>query len=360
MGRLFRSSFQHLYDVERRRIPNPPDVTLRLNRLERAEPVGNEVLEAIWGSMPPEMLQRYPDYVPFYEKLSNFVGVPKERIVVGAGIEDFIRTLYLLCCDPGERVMILWPTCAMFEVYAKVFNINLDCIVTDPYGPPTIDMLINALSDETRLALIANPGQPVETLYSVDEMRELAKACRDNDTVLAVDEAYHGFGAPTALPLVDEFDNVLILRTFSKAYGAASIRVGFAVGQEKVIKPLDAIRESGEVTGPSMWAAGVLMDDYDWFVLPYVASTCIGREWLRNHVAGELNLPVWGSHANHVLIDVGAVRRDEVVAKLFKAGVAVRGGFEAPLAGCILVTCGPVKTMQLFFDVFAHVMRGAQ
>ncbi|KKL61069.1 hypothetical protein LCGC14_2199030, partial [marine sediment metagenome] len=99
---LYRPVVQHLYDVERQRITSPADVTMRLQRLEKPEDWPAELLEEMWGSVPPSLLQQYPDYPPFYRKLAEFVGVDKDELVVGAGIEDFIRGLFWLCCEPGR------------------------------------------------------------------------------------------------------------------------------------------------------------------------------------------------------------------------------------------------------------------
>lgn len=345
---LYKAGAQHLYGVERRRITMPENTFLRLNRLERVH-TDPMIVRDIWDTATGNEISLYPDYNVFYERLAAFIGRKREEIVVGSGIEEFIKTLYWLTCNPGERVTILSPTCAMFEVYADVFQIRLDRVITDPENPPTIDAVISAISPETRLCLLANPGQPVETLYGVDDLRELARACDTNGTVLAIDEAYHGFGAPTAMELVDEFDNVLILRTFSKAFGAAGIRIGYAVGQHRVLKPLDAMRSSGEATGPSMHVASVLMEDYDWLVDDALRDVCVGRNWLRDTVALRHGLKTYGAHANHVLIDLESTeRRDLVVQRLADKGVLVKSGYESPVNRHILVTAADLSIMYGF------------
>src|SRR5262245_5543756 len=99
---MLRPEFQHLAGVERRRISMPEGITMRLNRLEKPEPWPAELQAEIAEAVRLDQVQQYPAYNPFYDQLAAFVGVPVESIVVGAGIEEFIRTLMLLCAGTGD------------------------------------------------------------------------------------------------------------------------------------------------------------------------------------------------------------------------------------------------------------------
>lgn len=345
---MLRDELAHLPDVERRRIVMPQGITMRIGRLEKPEPWPPALLDAIRSTMPLDLMQQYPNYPAFYDRLAARVGVPENRIVVGAGIEEFIRIL--MCGCFGQRMAVLWPTCAMVDVYARAFNVDLWRIVTDPYNPPSINDIICRIPFENcGLVMLANPGQPVETCYSVGELRELAFFCQALGVTLAIDEAYHGFGAPSALPLVDEFENVVVLRTFSKAYGAAGLRVGFAVAGARAKRAIDAVRQSGEVSSLSMHVATVLMDRYDEFVRPGIDEICASRDWLLGKLH-EVGFRAWGSHANHVLVDMGSAQRlQDTVTKLAAEGIYPRATSVAPLESCLLITCGSRDLMQRFY-----------
>lgn len=345
---MFRAELSHLEGIERTRIASPAGVTMRLHRLERPEPWPRALEEEIRRRFPFKRVQRYPSYVPFYDRLSQFTGVPADQIVVGAGIEEFIRTL--MAANWGQSVAVLWPTCAMHGLYARAFNVRLTKVQTSPRSLLWMGDLIADLPPDVRLVLLANPGQPVETYFELDELRMLAEICKRRGALLAVDEAYYGFGADTALPLIDEFENVVVLRTFSKAFGAAGIRLGFAMGCPRVIRYLNAVRQSGEVSSLSMHVATVLMDTFDQFVGPGGKEVGRARDWLREKVRAGMGLPTWGRHANHVLIDFGSSAAVEAKAERLKArGIYVRTGFEDELSGCMLVTCGDRDLMAKFY-----------
>ena len=346
---MIRNCFRHLYGIKRERIPPTPDGDMRLHRLERPVPWPNE----IWPRV--DRINLYPDYPPLYKRIAVHLGVKPEQIVLGNGIEDLVRTLVLLCCDPGDGFAFTWPTCKMFEIYAQVFGAKPLKIETHPSEPLTASR-IAAFAWGASLMLLPNPGQPVETCYGLDDLRLIARECKKYGTTLAIDEAYYGFGAPTALPLIDEFDNVVVLRTMSKAFGAAGLRVGYAIGQQHIIKPLDAIRPSGEIAGPSLRAATRLLASWPDVIEPGVREICAGRDWFREALTSAGFCAV-GSVANHVLIDLkSAGRMRRVREELLARGIHVKGGFPSPLEAHLLVTAGPVEMMKEVYDRFIEVV----
>ena len=343
---LYRECFQHLYEIERKRIPDTPKGHLRLQRLER--PVS-------WpGDHHDSNL--YPHYPPLYEAISRHEGVPVNKIVVGAGIESLVRDLVMLSCDPGDGFMFTWPTCAMFDIYARVFGAEAQHLITDPDDWMNAVKVVTAVRElKPKLLLLPNPGQPVEVCFDLAYMREIARACLEEQCVFAVDEAYYGFGAPSALPLIDEFDNVVVLRTFSKAWGIAGLRVGFAMGSHAAVHPLEACRLSGEVTGMSSFAVRQLIEHFEPVVLPGIADIIAGREWLRDALR-KRGFDARGQWANHVLVRVGSPDvTARVVAGLRERGIHVKGDYSPPLDHHVLVTAGPPSMMKEFYDHFVDV-----
>ncbi len=351
---LLRPEFQHLHEIERTRIQMPAFVRMRLNRLERPEPWPLEFLQRIRINQALDAMQEYPAYPYFSAKLARFLGVRPEEIVLGAGIEEHIRTLFLLCIRPGDKVAFLWPTCAMFEIYARAFGAEVTRIIVEPGQYFSCDELIAELPADLKLLILANPGQPVNTCYGFGAIDLIASACAERGAVLAVDEAYHGFGAPTLIGYHDWHDNVVVLRTFSKAFGAASIRLGYAVGGPKMIGAINAVRQSGEVSAISMLIAGSLLDHYEDVVRPGIEAVMQGRNMLRRRLLTELGIPAFGHVSNHVLIalpDAGCVA-DRLAAR----GILVRAHMPAPLDRHILVTCGGTGLMDEFLAELREVL----
>lgn len=345
---MLHQELQHLPGLVRRRIEMPRNVSMRLNRLERPISWPAELVDEIRERCPADLVQQYPNYPMFYRRLAAFTAQREENLVVGAGIEEFIRILMAACF--GQKVAVLWPSCAMFDVYADAFKIDLQRIGTHPRQPRlTVDDVCRAVTADTRVLLLANPGQPVETVFWVDEIKAIANHCAKQGCILAIDEAYHGFGASSAIGLASRLTNVVVLRTFSKAMGAAGIRLGYAVGGSFTAPLLNAVRQSGEVSSLSMSVATVLMDRFWDLVQPAIADVVLGRIWLRSAFL-KAGFAAWGEHANHVLVEVGTDCGRKARA-LAGEGILVRLCPD-PLDGYMLVTAGPQPMMERFFEAF--------
>lgn len=340
---------EHLRSIERRRIVVPPKA-MRLNRLEKVNPWPDEFVEMVRSGVTSDSIAFYPDYVNFYQRAAKFFSVGTGQLVAGLGIEDHIRAILWLYCRPDDRVAYLWPTCAMFDVYSDVFRLRATRVVPTPRSPLSVHGLVSKLPDDLRVLILANPGQPVETEFSRNAVAQIVEACAARGALCVVDEAYYGFGTETCLPLIYDFDNLIVLRTLSKAFGGAGLRVGFALGQRDVIRPLDAVRLSGELPAFSMHAATVLMDNAAQFVLPSVDAVRDGVDWLMRQVP-RLGFRAFGGRSNHILIDFCSPYRAEAIARHLEIrGILVKGGFPPPLSTYVMVTCGPRAYMEMFFD----------
>lgn len=353
---MFRDCFQHLSQIERKRIVTADNVVLRLNRGERPYPHNTDVMLAVNHAaiMAVLRVEQYPSYQAFYEKLATFINFPKDQIVVGAGIEEFIRTIVMLTCDPGDKMAVLWPTCAMYDIYAKAFGAVLVPIIHRPSERIDPIEFVHHLPANTKVVFLPNPGQPVETHFRYAQIRLIADILAKRDTLLVVDEAHYGFGADTAIDLVNRCDNIIVMRTFSKFFGAASIRVGYAVSCRAVTKVLDAVRPSGEITGVSMAVASVLMDNVR-LLYDDAKETARVRDWLRDHI-NDFGYRAWGRVGFSILIEMPssafALRAAEGLAS---HGVYVKAGFPSPIDHCLLFSVGDAEMAMVFMDKFREV-----
>ena len=353
---MYLKRFKTLNDAKRIRKPQPDNITLRLQRNEKVDNWPEDLLEKIYGSMPDNMLQQYPEASPFYNKLSQFLDVGEEKLLVASGIDEPIKSLLLLCCDAGDKI-VYTPGYAMYEVYSRMFGVDTVSIEYNPARFTGPEGVIEKTPDDAKILFLPNPSQPVENLFNLDQLREIAASCRDRGILFAIDEAYHFFGATSAIPLTDEFENVLVLRTFSKAFGSASLRLGYVIGSEKAIGPLASFRLAYEANAFAMHAGGVLLDHFDSHVKPSIEDTCKGRDFLRDKLI-EMGFQAWAEAGNFVLADFGAEERlDKIIAALAARGIQIRGGLPKPLKSQALITCGGLETMTGFVEELGNVLK---
>lgn len=355
---MYLERYQHLYDLRRIRIPerHASQASLRLNRNEKPDGWPKDLLERMFTTVPPNLLQRYPDAGPFYAKLAAFLGVPVEQVLLSSGIDEAIRTILTLTCEPGE-VFVSTPGYAMYEVYGRILGLKSRQIPYDPDRFMPAGEFCSRIPQEAKVVFLPNPSQPVENCFDLDSLKLIAAHCRERDILFAVDEAYHFFGGPTAVPLIDDFENLLVLRSFSKAFGAASLRLGYIVGSAKALTPLAAFRLAHEANALTLHAGSVLLDCFASHVKPSIDAVCEGRDYLCR-TARARGLRAWGSVSNNVLIDLGTPDTTRAAVMALEAReIYVKGGYAAPLDHHILVTCGPRDMMARFLEALLNALR---
>ena len=353
---MYKTEFQHLYEIERVRIPQPENVSMRLQRLEKPNNWSSDLLNKIYRSIPDELLNQYPDNFDFYHQLSEFIGVPVENIVVTSGIDEPIKSLMTLCCYPGDKIAVTWPGYAMYDVYARIFDVKLSPVIYDPYTPMSAQEFLSKVPTDAKILFLPNPSQPVENCFSLDELETIAAWCHEREMIFAIDEAYHYFGGPDALQLITRFNNVLIMRTFSKAFGAASIRLGYVAGASEAIAPLNAFRLAHEANAYSLHVASTMLANFEKLIKPAIVEVCKGRDYLRDKIKEDIGLTAWGETSNCVLIDMGNNDKAASVADALKSrGIYIKANFPSPLERYLLVTCGDQELMAKFYDNFKEL-----
>lgn len=186
---------------------------------------------------------RYADHraTALREALADARGLSAEQVTVGCGSVGLLQQLLLAYGEPGVEIVYPWRSFEVYPVYSRLVGAE---VVTVPLVEHTTDVdgLLAAVTERTRLVLVANPNNPTGTAVSTGTLARLADRL-DDDVLLVIDEAYHEFADPSLGDPVDAFvgtnDNVVVLRTFSKAHGLAGMRVGYAMGHPEVIATID-------------------------------------------------------------------------------------------------------------------------
>ena len=170
---------------------------IRLDRNEKVSDFTKEEMDKIFKTFKNFSLSASPESLPFYQKISEVFNLAQENIFVTNGITEGIRILYDFCTNPGDNVVCLDPTYPMYWIYANMYQVDYRKFIYDKDTLiPKIESLYNQLDKKTRFVFIPNPNLPIESCFDLDEIRDIANICRENNTVLVIDEAYYFFGAP--------------------------------------------------------------------------------------------------------------------------------------------------------------------
>lgn len=350
MKRKFVFEKKELSFVKRLRIPENRDLKngLRLNRNERVDNFEKSILEKIFKRVKNYDLGKYPDHQVIYDSLSKFLKLKKENVLISSGSDGSIKSIFEIFLSKNDKIAVLSPTYAMYQVYSDVFKTKLIKIGYNKDYRLNRKQLIDIINHKNiKVLFIPNPNQPIEDIISKKEMAKLCEICKKNKILLVVDEAYYMFGAPTAVSLIKKFNNLIILRTFSKSLGIPSVRFGFILANRKIISIMNSYRLSYESNFFTDTVVKYFIDNFQ-IIKNYINKVKLGREYVRSECK-KLGFDVIGKYSNFLLIDFkNNMLKKKLITKLNKKKIYVKSNYSGILQNTILVTCGSKQIMKKF------------
>ncbi|MGZ4430837.1 MAG: histidinol-phosphate transaminase [Gaiellales bacterium] len=303
-------------------------------------------------------LNRYPELGwELRERLAQRHGVAAERILVGNGADAVVGYLSSTYLDPGDEALMGWPSFISYRLDA--IRMGATPVAVDlSDGSYDLPALLDRIGPRTRLVYVCNPNNPTGGMVGHADLAAFLDAVPE-DVLVVVDEAYHEYVVDPDYPdaIIEHGDrpNVAVLRTFSKIYGLAGLRVGYMVASSEVVSAAGRVRRAFDVSDLAHAAALASMDDPAEVSRRREANS-VGRGLLETGLRrlGAEPLPAC---ANFVCLEVGDARG--VATRLEHQGVIVRplGGFGAPTS--IRVTVGTPEEIALFLSAFASVLETA-
>tara|TARA_Y100000589_G_scaffold115630_2_gene109640 strand:+ start:2706 stop:3770 length:1065 start_codon:yes stop_codon:yes gene_type:complete len=342
------------YDpIERVRIPEQRDLIngIRCNRNERVEYWDKEFVDSLFSNINNVDFSLYPDLSVLYKALASYENIKSENLLIGSGIDGIIKNIYETYTTKNMNVGLLSPSYAMYYVYSKLFECNL---VQIGYSFSTfklnIDLLFESL-EKIDLLFIPNPNQPIEDNLSFDLCRKLAEECNKKNVLLIFDEAYYGFGCESSKNLIYDFDNVGVMRTFSKYFGMPSLRVGYLMANENLVKTISQKRISYETNSICQKIIINLLSNLD-YIDKYNKEVCISRDKLKNDFKNS-SLRVNANDANYLLVDFDKYEiKKRVTYNLEKEKIYTKSNFKNEMENSILMTVGPYNIMSKIKNIF--------
>ena len=274
----------------------------------------------------------YPDGNAFYlkQKLAAKLGVEPAKLILGNGSNEIIEFVSHALLTPGAEIVVSQYCFAIYPIVAKMLGANVITVLAQDYGHD-LPAMLRAITPQTRIVFVANPNNPTGTLASREEVIKLVNDVPD-DVLLVLDEAYIEFldDAVDLIPLIrlGARKNLILMRTFSKIYGLAGLRLGYGIGNADLISALEKIRQPFNVNLLSQAAALAALDD-DEHVRKTRQNNFIGLEFFARAFR-KLDLEFVPSSANFLLVRVGAGQK--VFEAMQKLGVITRpmGGYQLP------------------------------
>lgn len=311
-----------------------PDELIELSSNENPHGPAPSAVDAIKRAAPS--VNGYPksSHADLTDRIADHWDVAPEQVWLSPGADGAIDYLSRAMLEPDDRILSPAPGFAYYPMSARYHHggANTYELSKDDDFAQTPETVLDAYDGE-RIVYLTSPHNPAGTVVAPGEIAEIAQAVEDH-TLVVVDEAYGEFAEiPSAVGLLPEHDNVAVLRTFSKAYGLAGLRVGYAIVPESWATAYARVNTPFAAGEVSCRAALAALDDQE-FVDDTVESARETRAYIREH----LSAPTWGSEGNFVLAEVGDAAAVAEAAQ--REGVIVRDCSSFGLPECIRISCG--------------------
>jgi len=289
--------------------------------------------------------------------LAEFHRVKPNQIIIGAGSDELIALLTRAYLVPGDETVMATPSFPQYRHNALIEGAT--CIeVPLVNGTHDLQAMAAAITDKTKIVWVCNPNNPSSTIVTKDELDAfIAKV--PSHVMIVLDEAYCEYiedpSYPDGLTYIDRYPNVIVLRTFSKAYGLAALRIGYGIGQPEVIRAINQVRGPFNTTRMSQAAARAALKDQEFI------AECRrkNREGIRYLTAqfDRMGLSYYPAYGNFILVDC---QRDakELFEQLMRKGIIVRGGHALGFPTSIRVTVGNEKQNAKFIKALEEVLAG--
>ena len=301
---------------ERARVPD--GVNLRLDANEGPSAAEELILAALRDG-GGELLRRYPDARPFEAMLAKHIGLDPSQVFVGAGADEVIDRCCRAFLPPGGTLLVAEPAFEMFYQLATLCGASVAGVPWTP-GHYPLDAMVGRAADGVAIIALVTPNNPTGEVASIGDLRQLAAAAPN--ALVILDHAYVEFADEDLTAVALELPNVVVVRTFSKAWGLAGCRVGYALGPSTIIRALRAAGGPYSVSAASLAIAGALFERGTVARDAYVARIRTERRELHDLLSRLGGRPRY-TEANFIFAELGG-RTADVNASLITNGVLVR------------------------------------
>ena len=313
---------------------------LRLDFNENTVACSPKVREVL-GRISAGSLTRYPERQPVESIVAARLGLAPEQVALTNGVDEAIHVLFETFLEEGDELLLPVPTYTMYEVYASATDARVVTVLAGDDLRFPFKRLLAAISPRTKIIAIANPNSPSGSAALRSQLLEIAE--RAPHAVLLVDEAYFHFHGETVIDQVGVIPNLIVARTFSKAYGLAGLRLGLLAAPVELMRWVKRVLSPYSVNSLALACLPPALEDtayLDW----YVGEVLEARAEFENAL-DEADVRRWPSRANFVLVEIGAQHK-EFTRLMSAAGVLVRDRSSDPgCRGRVRITIGTREQM---------------
>ena len=253
---------------------------IRLDKNERADAHLSFFFNKLKDNITSDLISAYPEFDKIYKKLSKKLKVNANNIVFTAGSDQAIKNTFELFYKKNKEVITIDPTFAMVDIYCKIFRTRQIKIGYDNNLKLRLKDIYGAINKNTSLIILANPNSPTGTVITKRDLIKIIKKAAKYNAKVLLDEAYHEFSTYNFSSKIKDYNNLIIIRTFSKIFGLAGLRAGYVLSNNEIIKKYFAIKPMYEINSIAVKALELILSNQK-FINFYLKEMREGEEYAK-------------------------------------------------------------------------------
>ncbi len=331
--------------------PEAGEPVLKLNSNENAYPPSPRVLQALREHLG-ENLRLYPNSrsAGLRRKLAEHYGMKEEQVFCGNGCDEIIALVFRTFAEREDKVIMPYPTYTLYKTAAEIHEVPYEFIDTNENFEIELEEYLNY---SAKFCFLANPNAQTGILLHPNKLEGFL---REYPGLLVLDETYIDFApdGSSVYRLVDKFDNLIVMRTFSKSSSLCGIRVGYAFGHPELIEALDKTKDSYNIAYLNQVAAVAALEDYE-YIRNNARQIAKTREWLSQELK-VLDFWVTPSAGNYLLVKHSRVASRDIYSRLLEQNILVRYFNDRRLDDYVRISIGTPEQMQRVYNAVKDIV----
>lgn len=337
------------------RVPQPEGrgAYIRLDQNENPDGVPKWLFDSVMEKVTPEFLAIYPEESKPTEKYAKMLGLELNNVTLTAGSSVGMGYVIKTFGQPGKNILCVTPSFAMYEVYAKMIGMKVHQLKYEDDFSYKIENTLAAIDEDTGIVVLVNPNMPVGNIYPKDEIIAIVEKAKANNALVIIDEAYYYFYDQTSVNLVKEYDNVVVLRTFSKMLSIPSMRVGAIISSPENIRCMNNYKPHYTVNSIGLLFVDAIVDNHDKLLSELKEQYQEGKDYILGKLK-EYDYITIPSEGCYVCIKPKYKTSREITDLLQENGILILCGKDG-LTGWLRLTIAHKKYMEIFFDTLLKI-----
>ena len=326
---------------------------IRLDQNENPDGVPKWVFKKAMKKITPEFLSLYPEEIRFTNKYAKLLGLNYENVTLTDGSVVAMSYVIKVFGEPGKTLLCVTPTFGMYKVYADMAKMNTEFVHYESDYTFNIENLINKIDENTGIVSLVNPSMPIGNSYSEEEICKVVEKAKTVNALVIIDEAYHYFYEKDSLDLIRKFDNVVILRTFSKFLSMPGLRMGVVISNQENVQYIKNYKPHYTVNNVALAFGETIVDHFDRVFIELQKKFQTGKQYLLRELE-KRNYSYIPTNGCFICIAPKYKSAEYITEELKKKGILIFCG-KGDSAGFLRVTIWDKKYMKIFIDALEKI-----